>query len=276
MRHLGRREFRRGLGKDIGEIQLALAIVGAQVREPVAQCGGIGGEDAAVDGADETLRVIGIAMLDNGTDAAFGIAHDAAVAGGVIEVCHQHGQSGVEAEQMAQGGRADQRHVAVQHQHARAIGDGRHGLLHGVAGAALLALLGPLQIALLCERGLHLLAGVTVHDVDNGGFERPRSGHHVRQHRLAGNGLQHLGTHRLHALAFTGSKDDDVQRCGGWRRSHAGPAWGSIKRIIRNRGGWWGLVWKTCEMCGCCEEGHGFQGSALAAKNLDQLRHGRA
>lgn len=86
-----------------------------------------------------------------------------------------------------------------------------HRLLHRMPGAQLLTLLGPVQIALRSERRLHLLTTVPVHHMDRGWLQLPRSGDHVRQHRLAGKRLQHLGQGRAHALALSRGQDHDVQ-----------------------------------------------------------------
>ena len=108
----------------------------------------------------------------------------------------------------AQGIAADQRHVAVQHQHQFVVGDIGHGLHDRVAGAELFGLQRPLQI-FFGERGAYRVAAVAVHHVDGGGFERARPANNVPEQRHAGERLQNLGQIGLHSLALTGSEDHD-------------------------------------------------------------------
>ena len=69
-------------------------------------------------------------------------------------------------DELAQGLGADQRHVAVQHQHQLVVGDVGHGLHDGVAGAELFGLQCPLEISLrLAERRAHRVAAVAIHHV---------------------------------------------------------------------------------------------------------------
>jgi len=117
-------------------------------------------------------------------------------------------------QQVLQGIEPDQRHIAVQHQYPGRVGHLRHGLLHGMAGPQLLALLGPLQVGLVGERRAHRLTAVAVHHVDGSRLQLACGIDHMRQHRPAGNRLQHLGQDRLHALASAGGEDDDVQGLG--------------------------------------------------------------
>jgi hypothetical protein len=102
-------------------------------------------------------------------DLAFGIAQHAAVAGRVIDLGDQHRQAARLRQQVAQGLRADQRHVAVQHQHLRGVRHLRHRLRHRVAGAQLLCLLGPLQVGLVGEVLPHRLTAMAIDHVDRRG-----------------------------------------------------------------------------------------------------------
>lgn len=90
-------------------------------------------------------------------------------------------------------------------------------LLHRMPGAQLLALFGPLQIRLVGECGLHLRAAVSMHYMDGRRLQFARGGDHMREHRLAGQRLQHLGQRRAHALALASGQDHDVQRQGHCR-----------------------------------------------------------
>ena len=104
---------------------------------------------------------------------------------------------------------ADQRHVAVQHQHQLVVGDVGHGLHDGVAGAELLGLQRPLQIFASAERRAHRVAAVAIHHVHRRGVQRARAANNVAQQRHAGERLQNLGEIGFHSLALTGSEDDD-------------------------------------------------------------------
>ena len=114
-----------------------------------------------------------------------GVAHDAPVAGRVVEIDGQHGQRARVGgrDQLLQGGSADQRHVAVQHQHGVIVRYDAHGLHHGMTGAQLLGLQHPVD-GLVRQRRLHLRAAVSVHHVDIGRLERARRADHVLQQRL--------------------------------------------------------------------------------------------
>lgn len=221
--HLGRVELGGGRGEDIGEVVLALRVVVAQVLQPAAQCLAVGDEDAGVDGADLALLVVGVLVFDDAAHAALRIAHDAAVAGGIVEIGDQYRDAAFCGEQTLQRLGSDERHVAVQHQHACIDRHRRHRVLHGMAGAQALLLLGPVEIGLVGKRGTDLLAAVAVNDVDPCGAELARGVDHVTQHRLAGDLLQHLGRGGLHALALAGGEDDDVERVHAMRDSWTRP-----------------------------------------------------
>ena len=57
------------------------------------------------------------------------------MAGRVIQISDENGQPRILGQQPAQGIGRNQRHIAIQHQHPRTIGDLLDHLLHGVAGA---------------------------------------------------------------------------------------------------------------------------------------------
>ena len=218
--HFGGAEFGGGGGEHVGEVVLALRVVVGQVRQPALQRGGFGGDDAGVDDADAALFLVGVLLLDDGADAAFGIAHDAAVAGGVREFGDQHREPSRRCQQALQGfgcGSAARRRTAP----ARWRASGTLGIAcsHRVAGAELLRLLRPLQVGLVGEGGLHLVAAMAVDHMDACRIQRARGGDDVRQHRLPGDRLQHLRLGRTHALAFAGGEDDDVQGSGHVRSS---------------------------------------------------------
>ncbi len=181
------------------------------MRQPALERGRFGRDDAGVDHAQAALVGIGIFLLDDRGHPPLRITNDAPVAAGIVQLCGQHRQAPGRSQQAAQGGGADQRHVAVQHQHRGRIGDRRGGLLHGMAGTQALGLFGPVQVGLVGERGHHLLAFMAMHDVDARRIQPTRGGDDLRKHRLAANRLQDLGPRGAHALAFASGQDDDMQ-----------------------------------------------------------------
>ena len=105
-----------------------------------------------------------------------------------------------------------QRHVAIQHQRVAFVRQVRHRLLHRMTSAELWLLHDELRRILL-HRLRHPLSTVTVNHahllrIKIGGVIQ-----HMLQQRLARQRVQHLGLVGIHARAFAGSEDDDVQRC---------------------------------------------------------------
>ena len=158
-------------------------------------------------------------MLDDAADLAGGVAHDAAVAGGIVQHLGEHGGAiAARGQQAAQRVGLHQRHVAVQHQRhivlAVALEQQRHGLLHGVAGALLRLLQREVQAFLAAKRLLDAVGAVADHHRDAGGREFARTGQHVRQHGLAGQRVQHFGKVGLHALAQSGGENHYIEHRG--------------------------------------------------------------
>ena len=203
--------FGRGHGEDVGQVILALGVVVAQPGQPPAQIGGGGADHAGVDARHRALDLVGVLLFNDGLYAAGGIGQHAAVAGRIVESFGQHrGALAGGRQQVVQGRFGDQRHVGVQHQHPGIIRNAGHGLLHGMAGAELLRLFGPVQIRLVGEFGAHLRATVAVHHVDAGGAQASGALDDMTEHRPAGDALQHLRARGLHPLAFAGGQDHDV------------------------------------------------------------------
>ncbi|OIQ86786.1 hypothetical protein GALL_313750 [mine drainage metagenome] len=204
---------------DVGQVILALRVVAAQRADPAAQRGARRGDDAGVDFGDRTLGGGRVLVLDDALHAPGGVAHDAAVAGGVVELDAEQpqraGAGGV--EQRLQRRRAHQRHVAVQHQHHRVVVERVGRLQHRVAGAELRLLLAERRAG-GGKRGADLLGAVA--DDDDAALRVELRGgiQHVREQRAPGQRLQHLGPRRLHAGALAGREHDDVQRRLGLKR----------------------------------------------------------
>ena len=74
-----------GQGQHVGEVLLALGVVGGDVGQRVAQHGGVEGVDAGVDLADVAFGVRGVLVFADAGDGSVRGAEDAAVAGGVVQ-----------------------------------------------------------------------------------------------------------------------------------------------------------------------------------------------
>ena len=103
---------------------------------------------------------------------------------------------------------ADERHIAVQHQHRVFVGNQAHRLHHRVARAQLIRLQNPFD-RLLVQRRLHLRAAVPVYDVDIAGIERARGADDMLQQRFARQWLQHFRQIGVHPLALAGCQNHD-------------------------------------------------------------------
>src|SRR3546814_10029113 len=88
--HLGGVVFGCRHFEHVGQVVLALRVVDGQALQPALERHRVGGKDAGVDGADVALFLGGVLVFDDGADAAFRVAHDAAVAGRVLEIGAQH------------------------------------------------------------------------------------------------------------------------------------------------------------------------------------------
>ena len=106
--------------------------------------------DAGIDLADQQLIRRRVALFDDRADQAVRVADDAAVADRIGHVAvNKASRIGVgRRQQFAQARGRDQRHIAVQHEHAMIVGDQGHRLHHGVAGAQLLGLQDPIDFRL--------------------------------------------------------------------------------------------------------------------------------
>ena len=118
-----------GLGQhlhDVGEVVLALGVVGLHHAQRRRQQAAPEAEDAGVDLVDLELVGRGVAVLDDAGDAVvLAHPHDAAVAGGVVEPGGEDRAGGVGAAVLAhqRGDRVgpQQRRVAREHQHVDVV-----------------------------------------------------------------------------------------------------------------------------------------------------------
>jgi hypothetical protein len=180
---------------------------------------------------DQALRGVGVLLFDDGTHAALGIAHDAAVAGGIVEIRDQHGQHRIDAEQPPQ--RA-----------ARISGTSPYSTsTRAPSGIAPMACCTAWPVPSCCACSAQSRSGWAANAARTAsppwpytmwirsGFERTRGGDDVAKHRHACDRLEHLGAIGFHPFSLACGEDDDVQGSGGiWHADHPGE---SIPRIIR-------------------------------------------
>jgi hypothetical protein len=208
--------LRQHLGHQVGQVVLALVVVGAQLGQAV--------EDRSAEhvhaGAHLTQLALGgagVALLDDPGDGPAPVAQHPAVAGRVTEGAGGEGGGGpgraVGVKQPLQQRRGDQRGVAGQDQDVAAALQQRQGGGQGVAGAPLAGLDGEgdrPKVEVLDGGGD--LAGAAADDHDGlVRLEGAGGGQHMPEQRAAGDRVQRLGHGRTEPLAFSGGEHDDAQ-----------------------------------------------------------------
>ncbi|KJJ10160.1 hypothetical protein HMPREF3156_02810 [Neisseria sp. HMSC06F02] len=203
-----------GFGDEVGQVVFALGVVAGEAVQPVFQFGVGQDEDACVDFADGFLGGVGVFFFDDGGYAALAVADDAA------QACRVGGNVGQQAdfaaggfEQGFEGGGVNQGNVAVQHQRAAFGGKVRQGGFDGVAGAELFGLFDPNDVAF--DGVQNLVFAVSDDDADVLGIQGGGGVDNALDHGLAADSVQHFGHFGIHARAFAGGEDDDVEGCGG-------------------------------------------------------------
>ena len=192
-----------------------LSVTRFQALEACLQKPGVRYQHAGVDLADQPLLGAGIALLDDAQQPPARVAHHAAIAAGIGELRGQQRKAALARvrQQSAQRVGEQQRHIAIKYQHLVRVGNLRHRLLQGIAGAKLFGLQRPLQPAIL-EQFAHALAAVSVDHVNRRRRKACCHVQYMREHRRAGQRLQHLRDIRLHPLALAGRQDHDRQGRG--------------------------------------------------------------
>ena len=227
LEHMGadRQPVGDGTADDVGEVQLALDVVGVEACDRVGEEPAVDGEDAAVHLADHAFGVVGVSVLADGRDGRGVVAHDAAVPARVVELGRQdrdHVAGGaMVVEQLTDRLGGQERHVAIRDQHG-AFGSRAQRLerdLDGVAGSALVLLHGQHDLWIdLGDRRRHLVAVVP----DDGHGARDAGladgDQRVRDHAAPGQLVEHLGALRSHPRARARGEDD-----GGDLFAHSSP-----------------------------------------------------
>ena len=105
--------------QNIGDVELALGVIGVELRQSVTKHGTVEREDAGVDLAHLSLFLRGVLLFHDGGDGSILGAQHAAVTGGILQ---RHGQNcygialaGVSLLQLAQSLRAQKWNVTVSH-----------------------------------------------------------------------------------------------------------------------------------------------------------------
>ena len=205
---------------DVRQVVLALRVGIGQTRQPALEHRIGHRHESGVDLAQLALLAGGVLLLHDRAHRTV-LAHDAAVAGRVGHFNAQQRElfSAAAGDQLAQGRRLDQRHVAVQDQRGAVVGQEGRRLLHGMAGP---------QLRLLArEARRRAAAGLrpAIHGRLNIGRAVTGDHHHVanrqRCHRIhdmleqrtAGQTVQHFGQAALHARSLARRHDDHIDCC---------------------------------------------------------------
>ena len=111
--------LRTGDGQHIGNVLLALSVIGSHLKQGLAQHISVKGVDTGVNLGNLELFGGGVLRLNNGGHLASLVAHDTAVGTGLIHVGSQHSDRVlvmlVESDKLAQSLGAQQRHITVGH-----------------------------------------------------------------------------------------------------------------------------------------------------------------
>ena len=208
-----RHSFLDRKGDDIGEVVLALRVVAAHTLEPTPHVSGTSCEDPRVDLRDVALLVACIPFFDDAAHVTVRTPDDSAVSAGVVDHRGDERDAATRGQRrgLVQRGAIDQRHVAVEHQHRRIVGNAGHRQRHGVTGAELLALLHPLDVG--CRHGFtYGAAAVSVDDVHGGGAEPARGLDDMGKQRTTSEEMEDFRQVRAHALSLPCRENDHMQR----------------------------------------------------------------
>ncbi len=215
---------------DVGQVLLALRVVGRELPDGLAQQRVVERVDAGRDLADGQLVRGGVLVFDDPFDRAVGAAEHPAVAGRVGDHAgEQRGRrrgAGVLAHEGRERLRREQRGIPRDHDDdaGRVRGHRLERQPDRVPGAVLLGL--HHRHSLRGDLG-QVLGDLVAPVADDGhGLRRAQRGprgEDVTEHRAAGEAVQHLGRPRLHPGALAGSEDHHGDRGGGIVR-HGGGA----------------------------------------------------
>ncbi len=212
---------------DVGEVVLALAVLGAQPAERRREQIAAEAVDRGVDLVDLELLGRGVTLLDDASDVAVAIATDASVARGIGEARREQRGRGtaltVLSDERGDGLAPQQRRVAGEHQEVArlvevVVDEARHADEHRVARAALHDLLDEPDAKGRRTELLHLLrdglGAVTDHHDGAIDVASAQGAQHVQQHRPTAQEMEGLRSRGPHACALTGCEHHGRQRHG--------------------------------------------------------------
>jgi hypothetical protein len=181
----------------VGQVVLALGVVGSHLGERSHQSRAIEGEYARVDLTDVELQLGRVARglgLDDPHHGPVGTTHDPPVAGRILEHDgrdrRRRARACMSLRESVDRLRTDQRHIAVDHHYRVGRPDVCGRRPDRVGGAKRLLLDCDRDVAV--KRGLESPLGSIDHH-DPLGSRRPGGGHRPRDHRTTAQRVQQLG-----------------------------------------------------------------------------------
>ncbi len=208
----------------VGEVLLALRVVGHDPLDRVGQQRSVKGVAAGIDLVDRALLRRRVGVLDDVGQRAAVVPDDPPVAGRVADPRGQHGDR-VSRRVVLPGQRGEragpeQRHVAAGHQHdAGHDAEGLDHHAHGVTGARLAVLHDDDRVRHVPGGlGPDLLPAVPGDDHRALRVELAGRREHVPEHAASAQRMQHLGNPRFHPGALACGEDYDSGRA---RFAHA-------------------------------------------------------
>ena len=199
----------------VGQVVLPLSVLRGDAADGVEQTGQGEGVDARIDFTDGPFGRRRV-LLFNAADDVSVRADDPAVAEGVVDMGGDDGGRGaarfVPFAQLLEGGRREQRDVAVQQQQrAGRAADDRLGGQQRVGRAELRLLDHQRHFPVVPQRPTDRVGFMADHDGRGAWPERARRRKDVLNHRTAGNVVKDFRAGRLHARALARGKNDDVK-----------------------------------------------------------------
>ena len=202
------------MGDNVGDEILALRIVAIHALEPTPQLPAMRGEDSGVDLRDVALLLVCIPLFDDSADVSVAVADDSAVPSRLVHHRGDERHAGASGQRrgLVQRRGIDERHVTIEHQHCRIIGNAGHRQRQRMTGTELLGLLHPFDVS--AGHGFtHHPSGVSVNDMHARGTEPIRGLDDVGEQRATGEEMEDLRQARAHAPALPCRKDDHMQGC---------------------------------------------------------------
>ena len=126
----------------VGEVELALVVVGGEQGQHRRQLRPVEAVDAGIGEGVAALLLTAVAVLHDAAHTPLVVGEDPAVAAGIGQPGREQGHGGAAAavlgQQLLQGAGTQQGHIAVEHQQlALEAAEGLQQLLHRMAGAVL-------------------------------------------------------------------------------------------------------------------------------------------